>query len=150
MSRKQTPVLHTIGYEGYEIETFVRDLQKAGIRLVVDVRERPISRKKGFSKNLLAQALAEKGIEYVNVKELGAPPEIRRRYHDRKDYATFLEKYALHLAGQEAAVRQVSEWIEPGGAVLVCLEKDHSHCHRTPIAEKLKSLRAGKLIVEHL
>ncbi len=150
MSAAKKPVLHTIGYEGHDIETFVRDLKKAGIRLVVDVRERPISRKKGFSKNILAAALAEKKIEYVNVKELGAPPEIRRRFHDRKDYAAFLDHYARHLAGQEDAVRRVSEWIEPGGAVLLCLEKDHSHCHRTPIAEKLKSLRSGRLIIEHL
>ena len=150
MSPAEKNTLYTIGYEGYEIATFVRDLKKAGIRLVVDVRERPISRKKGFSKNLLAGALAEKKMEYINVRALGAPPEIRRRYHDKKDYQTFLEKYALHLAGQEAAVLEVAERIEPGGAVLLCLEKDHSHCHRTPIAEKLKSLRAGKLIIEHL
>ena len=143
-------VLFTIGYEGFEIGGFVKRLQEAGIRRLVDVRERPISRKKGFSKNLLAAALAEKNIDYLNVRELGAPPEIRRRYHDKKEYAAFLEKYGEHLAGQGEAVARVSEWMQDAPTVLVCLEKDHTHCHRTLVAETLKSLRSGRLEIRHL
>ncbi len=53
---KQT--IATIGYEGSTIEDFVAALRHASINVLIDVRELPLSRKKGFSKNQLAGVLA--------------------------------------------------------------------------------------------
>ena len=44
-----TPTLFTLGYEGMTIESFIVRLQAAQVKTVVDVRELPLSRKKGFS-----------------------------------------------------------------------------------------------------
>ena len=46
--------LATIGYEGSAIEDFIATLKLANIEILLDVREIPLSRKKGFSKNALA------------------------------------------------------------------------------------------------
>jgi len=54
----------TIGYEGTTIDAFIETLQRASITVLIDVREVALSRKKGFSKNQLASALAESGIEF--------------------------------------------------------------------------------------
>ena len=45
----------TIGYEGSTIGDFVAALRHASINVLIDVRELPLSRKKGFSKNQLAE-----------------------------------------------------------------------------------------------
>ena len=49
-------------------------LQAAGVEQVIDVRAVPLSRKPGFSKNVLAAGLKEAGIDYVHLKALGTPP----------------------------------------------------------------------------
>jgi uncharacterized protein (DUF488 family) len=52
--------------------------------LLADVRAVPLSRRPGFSKNILGNGLREAGIDYINLKALGAPPEGREaaRKHD--------------------------------------------------------------------
>jgi uncharacterized protein (DUF488 family) len=47
----------TIGYEGSTIDDFVVALLHVSIDVLIDVRDLPLSRKKGFSKNQLAGAL---------------------------------------------------------------------------------------------
>ncbi len=49
--------LFTIGYEGLSQKEFIATLAAAKVRIVFDVRELPLSRKPGFSKRGLADAL---------------------------------------------------------------------------------------------
>src|SRR4028119_55833 len=69
--------IFTIGYEGATQAELVAALRAAGVERVIDVRAVPLSRKPGFSKNVLAAGLAEAGIGYVHLKALGTPPEGR-------------------------------------------------------------------------
>ena len=55
--------LMTFGYEGLDIESFLAVLKKNGITLLVDVRELPLSRKKGFSKTALSAAAEKQGLQ---------------------------------------------------------------------------------------
>ena len=50
--------LFTIGYEGISLDDFLITLDKANINVLLDIREFPISRRKGFSKNALCDALS--------------------------------------------------------------------------------------------
>lgn len=68
----------SIGYEGRTIESFVVELQRAGVQTVADVRLNAISRKAGFSKTRLRDALAAVGIDYVHLRSLGNPRENHR------------------------------------------------------------------------
>ena len=54
-------IFHTLGYEQSEPEDYIRRLQQHGVSVVVDVRDFPISRKRGFSKARLRELLAEAG-----------------------------------------------------------------------------------------
>jgi hypothetical protein len=47
--------LHTIGYEGHSVESYLNALLQNGITILCDVRRNPISRKYGFSKGTLSQ-----------------------------------------------------------------------------------------------
>ncbi|WP_235192961.1 DUF488 domain-containing protein [Streptomyces viridochromogenes] len=58
---------------GRDIESFVASLLDSRIDVVADVRLTPISRKKGFSKTRLGQALAEAGMECTHLRGLGTP-----------------------------------------------------------------------------
>ena len=69
--------IFTIGYESATVGEFVAALQRAGVERVIDVRAVPNSRRPGFSKNLLRNALAEAGIDYVHLRALGTPADGR-------------------------------------------------------------------------
>ena len=66
--------IFTIGYEGATQPELIAALTGGRRRAVIDVRAVPLSRKPGFSKNVLAAGLREAGIDYVHLKALGTPP----------------------------------------------------------------------------
>jgi uncharacterized protein (DUF488 family) len=70
-------MLFTLGYEGLNVDTYIAALKLHDIHTLVDVRELPLSRKKGFSKNVLAARLDAEGIGYLHLRSLGAPRPIR-------------------------------------------------------------------------
>ena len=65
--------IFTIGYEGATMGEFLSALQEARVGQVIDVRAVPNSRRPGFSKTPLRNALAEAGIGYVHLRALGTP-----------------------------------------------------------------------------
>ena len=50
--------------------------------VLVDVRLNAVSRKSGFSKKRLTQALKDAGIEYVHEKDLGNPQDNRDSFRN--------------------------------------------------------------------
>lgn len=124
--------LFTIGYEGATQDVFVAALQAAGVERVIDVRAVPLSRKLGFSKNMLAAGLRAAGIDYVHLKALGTPPEGREAA--RKGNHAGLERvYAGQLELPEAMVQaqQMIELATEKPSALLCFERDPGICHRT-------------------
>ena len=61
-------VLRTIGYEGATLAAFLAALAQAGVTTLIDVRDAPISRKKGFSKTDLAAALRTAGFGEITTE----------------------------------------------------------------------------------
>lgn len=132
--------LFTIGYEGMEIERFVEKLQRNNIRTLVDVREKPISRKKGFAKSVLSNTLESVGINYIHIRELGSPGEVRKGLHDNMNWVEFTEKYIQHLAGQRDILVELSTKIKKGLFCLMCFERNYNQCHRSLLAKELQKL----------
>lgn len=128
--------IFTIGYEATTMAEFVAALQKAGVERVIDVRALPLSRRPGFSKNILAASLAEHGIEYVHLKNLGTP-KAGRDAAKKGDVATLEAVYEVQIGLPEAqaeAARMRALAAEKPSALL-CFERDPSHCHRTLLLE---------------
>ena len=140
--------LRTIGYEGRSLERFLDRLGAASVTLLVDVRELPLSRRRGFSKRGLASALEQAGIGYRHLRALGAPRPLRRAYRDSGDFETFAAAYRAHLAGQWEALAEVAAEAACGGVALLCFEADAERCHRSLIASAL--CRDAELRVRHL
>jgi len=62
--------LFTIGYEQTPPKSVLDELERAGVKLLVDVRAIAASRRPGFSKNQLAAGLDERGISYLHLRGL--------------------------------------------------------------------------------
>jgi uncharacterized protein (DUF488 family) len=128
--------IFTIGYEGATVPEFLSALQKAGVERVIDVRAVPNSRRPGFSKTPLRNALAEVGIDYVHLRALGTPADGRAaaragRHGDLKRiYAGQLE-----LPEAIAETGKMLDLSREKPSALLCYERDPEACHRTLLLE---------------
>ena len=124
--------LFTIGYESTTMGEFLDALKSAGVKRVIDVRAVPNSRRPGFSKTPLRNALAEVGIDYVHLRPLGTPAAGREaarkgRHEDlRRIYAGQLD-----LPEAMVAAEQMKELVAEKPSALLCYERDAAGCHRT-------------------
>lgn len=141
--------LFTVGYEGRSLEELVAALHAAGVERLIDVRELPLSRRRGFSKTALGDALRESGIEYVHVRALGNPKPNRERYW-AGDVEGGAAVYRKHLNnGSRWALVELAESLGGDPACLLCFERDHTECHRDVIVQELQELEP-RLKVSHL
>jgi len=131
--------IFTIGYEGVDLGDFVATLQKAKVDVLLDVRELPISRRRGFSKTALREALQASGLDYRHERQLGSPKDLRHRLREDKDYPRFFRAFDRHLAKQTTLLEQLTEELE-GGVALMCYERNYQLCHRSAVAQALASL----------
>ena len=130
----------SVGYEGRDLADFVDLLVANQVGTLADVRLNAISRRVGFSKTRLAQALRDAGIEYVHLRCLGNPKENRERFrkgpleegiaHFRKVLASPEAEEALIDLGSKASSEVVG---------VMCFEADHRHCHRDVVVADLLS-----------
>ncbi|MER9074700.1 DUF488 domain-containing protein [Mesorhizobium sp. M0904] len=134
--------LLTIGYEGSEIGDFVSVLRSAGVELLVDVRDLPLSRKPGFSKNSLKNHLENSGINYRHTKALGDPKEGRLAAR-RGDRQRFERIFRSHIANEtaEKLIRDLALQSETKNICLMCFERDHKDCHRSIVCEQILKIR---------
>ncbi|WP_286801371.1 DUF488 family protein [Marinobacter sp. UBA2498] len=132
--------IFTIGYEGMTSEEFRRVLLNAGVDTVVDVRELPLSRKPGFSKTKLREALALSGIGYVHMPKLGCPKSVRHQLKEDGDWGAYKVKFLEYLADQGAELETLAETASSENCALLCFEADATHCHRSLVARSVQKL----------
>lgn len=140
--------MFTFGYEGVSIDAFIARLKKANVHSVLDVRELPLSRKRGFSKKSFADALNEAGIVYAHLPIFGCPKKIRNRYKADGNWPAYVKAFDTYLAGQKEAVAVLAHFANKTNACLVCFEADFNQCHRSMVARA--AARVGGFRVAHL
>ena len=142
--------LFTIGYEQTPARSVLDELEKAGVKLLVDVRAVASSRRAGFSKNQLAAGLDERGIAYLHLRGLGTPKEGRLAARSGK-YDVLRKIYTAHLKTPQAREKmdELSALVKQSGPVcILCFERDHQHCHRRWIAEIIED--RDRVTIENL
>lgn len=131
----------SVGYEGQRIEQFVDRLRALRVDTVADVRLTPVSRQPGFSKRKLAAALANVGITYVHLKELGNPKENRAAFRagPTDDGRT---RFQTVLSSKEArdAIARLSERASQEVVAVLCVERDASRCHRQMVVDEVAAM----------
>jgi uncharacterized protein (DUF488 family) len=129
--------LFTIGYEQTPAASVLDELERSGVKLLVDVRAVAASRRPGFSKNQLAAGLDARGISYLHLRGLGTPKDGREAARSGQ-FDKLHRIYAAHLKTAQAKEQldELSSLVGKSGPVcILCYERDHRHCHRQWIAE---------------
>ncbi|WP_329471655.1 DUF488 family protein [Streptomyces sp. NBC_01723] len=142
-----TPGLWSAGYEGRDIDSFVAALVDSRIGVVADVRLTPISRKKGFSKTRLGDALAEAGIEYTHLRGLGNPKDNREPFWDgRLEVGRARFRGLLQSEEAQSDLDRLAEHARQSRVAVLCFEKDESRCHRQVVLETVRKRAAVPVI----
>lgn len=128
----------SIGYELYNSNTFFLRLKRAKVDFLIDVREMPISRKRGFSKSSLIESSKRNGIEYLHLKSLGVPKNIRNQLKGSKNYEKYFKDYGKYLYYQSDSIDHLLSLIKENTCCIMCLEHNHEGCHRNLILEELR------------
>lgn len=137
----ELPPLFTIGHSTRTIPQFAAILQKAGVRLVVDVRTVPRSRSNPqYNLDVLPDELAGWQIGYERIGELGGlrgksagvAPEVNgfwenQSFHNYADYALSAEF--------ESGLEKLAQAASDRPTVIMCAEAVWWRCHRRIIAD---------------
>jgi uncharacterized protein (DUF488 family) len=126
----------SVGYEGRTPAELVALLQAHDVEKVIDVRELPLSRRKGFSKTPLSEVLRAAGIDYQHLRAAGNPHR-----HLKATPAVCLAKYSAHLAKHPEVVATVTTAIDGGRVALLCFERAHDACHRSRLLAAMTARR---------
>jgi len=137
LAKNNGHTVYSIGYEGKTIDVFLDQLTKKNIKQVIDVRDNAISRKNGFSKKAFKAALESKDIQYVNLREMGAPKDIRQYLKETGNFKEFIKKYSKHFRQNKNTFSQLLSLCNERTSALVCFEAKFYECHRQVIASEL-------------
>lgn len=136
--------LFTIGYEQTPAKAVLDELQRAGVKLLVDVRAIASSRRPGFSKSQLAAGLDERGISYLHLRGLGTPKDGRLAARSG-DMKALSKIYHAHLKTPQAReeMDELATLVEKAGPV--CILCYDNVCHRKFIAEIIEDREGVKI-----
>src|SRR6267142_6676157 len=142
--KSENPIeVWTIGHSTRSSEEFAAILLTHKIKMLVDVRSFPGSRRyPQFNKTSLAETLPEIGITYAHLPSLGGR---RKPNVDSKNSAwknASFRAYADHMESNEFK-QGIGELVELAGrnrTAVVCAEAVWWRCHRSLIADYLKAL----------
>lgn len=138
----ETPMLFTMGYEGFTLEKYIQQLITNNVHVLVDVRKNAFSMKYGFSKSILEKACAGVNIRYIHVPELGIESSKRQELNSQHDYDVLFDDYERTTLQMNwkylLSVRSILD--TEHRICLLCFEKDPKQCHRTRVASALMGL----------
>ncbi len=121
------------------MDRFLATLKDAGVAIVADVRAVALSRKRGFSKSALRDALANHDIGYQHFIRLGTPKEGRQaaRAGDGDLMRRIYCDEVLAAEPAQEAFRELEGLAQAQPICLLCFERDPANCHRRVLAQRL-------------
>jgi uncharacterized protein (DUF488 family) len=145
-------VLYTIGYEGISLEEYLNRLLINDIKVLVDVRNNPLSMKYGFTKSQLSRYCLSLGIRYVHIPDLGIQSHFRQDLNTQADYdrlfADYRENTLKKTIQQQLHVLRILNQCKR--VALTCFEANIDHCHRKHLAEAIEKLPNFEYEVKHI
>jgi uncharacterized protein (DUF488 family) len=142
----------TIGVYGFDQATFLASLEGAGVKLLLDVRQRRGVRGSEYAwanSARLQAALAGAGIGYRHRKELAPTTELRRLQYAEDDRLgvgkrsrvelapEYRERYTHEILDRADLDPILDSLPEDAATALLCVERDPEACHRSLIAERM-------------
>lgn len=134
------PRLFTVGHSSTPVEALLAKLDAFGIRLLVDIRRYPSSKRHPeYNRPALAFALQQVGRAYVHEVELGGMREPSPDSENGGLKNAGFRGYADHMASDafQAALSRVRGAARRMPVALMCAEASPSHCHRLYLSDRL-------------
>lgn len=145
-------VLYTIGYEGISLEAYLNKLVKNDVKVLVDVRNNPLSQKYGFSKSLLSACCNKLGIEYIHFAEVGIHSGERKELNEQLDYDNLFESYRINTLPRTIDTQEqiLTLLREKHRIALTCFEANICQCHRKHLSEAIMKLPGWNYELKHI
>lgn len=141
---EETPenIVYTIGHSTHPIDEFIRILNHFGIKILVDIRRFPGSRKyPQFNKDSLVLSLKQAGIGYRHIEQLGG----RRKSHPDSQNKSWRNEsfraYADYMEGDafKDGIKELESYAYTQPTAFMCSEALWWRCHRSMVADYLKA-----------
>lgn len=132
----------TIGHSTRTIDEFISLLKENEIKLLVDVRAFPGSKRyPQFNKDGLAQSLNAHGIRYEHFPELGGRRKPKLDSHNTAWRNASFRGYADYMETEpfQKGIERLFDVAKAGPTAIMCAEAVWWRCHRSLIADYLKS-----------
>src|ERR1043165_1413055 len=132
----------TVGHSTLSGEEFAQILLAHGIKVLVDVRSFPGSRRlPQFNRAALAESVHEVGIEYRHEPRLGGARKPRPDSHNTAWKNAAFRAYADHMESEEFrnGVEDLLELAAKARTAVMCAEALWWRCHRRLISDYLKT-----------
>ncbi len=132
--------IFTIGHSIRPLAEFIEMLRAHGIRLVVDVRTVPGSRRNPqYGKDALAQSLLQEQIGYLHMPGLGGLRRARKDSMNTAWHNASFRGFADYMqTGEfEESLKELIETAEEKTTAIMCAEAVPWRCHRSLIADAL-------------
>ena len=151
----------TIGVYGFDADRFRAALQRTGVGLVVDVRERRGVRGSEYAwanSQRLQAMLADAGIEYRHRKDLAPTTELRHLQYAEDDRLgvgkrsrvelapEYTRRYLAEILDRVALDEFAAELPTDSVTALLCVERDPEACHRSLIAARLAAEHGAEVV----
>jgi uncharacterized protein (DUF488 family) len=145
-------ILFTIGYEGISLEEYLNRLIRNDVKILVDVRNNPLSMKYGFSKSQLKRYCENLGIQYVHFPEVGIQSEQRQELNTQADYDRLFADYRTsNLTKTQTTQYTILDLLKKYQRIaLTCFEANISQCHRKHLAEAITNLPGFNYELKHI
>lgn len=145
-------ILYTIGYEGISLEQYLNMLIGKDVKILVDVRNNPMSMKYGFTKSQLLNACNSVGIQYIHFPEVGIISEQRQELTCQDDYDRLFQKYRQEIIPNTLSTQEniFNLLLQKKRIALTCFEANSCQCHRKHLAEAITALPGWKYQLIHL
>jgi uncharacterized protein (DUF488 family) len=133
--------LYTIGHSTRSLDEFMAVLQGHSIQTLVDIRSLPMSRRlPHFNREALGETLAEAGIRYVWLKELGGrrkkiredSPNLALRNDSFRNYADYMLTEDF-----QRGIAELIRIAEQSRTAYMCAERVYFRCHRMLVSDWL-------------
>jgi len=133
--------LYTIGHSTRTLDELIEILRAHSIQTLVDIRSLPMSRRlPHFNRESLEKTLAEAGVRYVWMKDLGGrrkkirddSPHIALRSPSFRNYADY-----MLTAEFRGAIASLIELAEQSPTAYMCAERVYFRCHRMMVSDWL-------------
>ncbi|MEJ5268557.1 MAG: DUF488 domain-containing protein [Bacteroidales bacterium] len=145
-------ILFTIGYEGISLEEYLVRLLKNDVKVLVDVRNNPLSMKYGFSKSQLKKYCESLSIKYVHLPDLGIQSEKRKKLNTQSDYDKLFTDYRKNILSKtvDSQLQILNLLKENERIALTCFEANIYQCHRKHLAEAIEKFSEFKYELKHI